>query len=91
MSSTPRSLLTLKRPVAPDHVGQLEERLHKVLASAGLGSRRMLEQRIAGGEIRVNGAAAETGPSVRAGDRVELDGKQFIVATDQHERAQVLV
>jgi 23S rRNA pseudouridine2605 synthase len=91
MSSTPRSLLTLKRPVAPDHVGQLEERLHKVLASAGLGSRRMLEQRIAGGEIRVNGAAAETGSSVRAGDRVELDGKQFIVATDQHERAQVLL
>lgn len=91
MSSTPRSLLTLKRSAVPDHAGQLEERLHKVLANAGLGSRRMLEQRIAGGEIHVNGAAAETGSSVRAGDRVEVDGKQFIVATDQHEHAQVLM
>ncbi|HKV65354.1 MAG TPA: S4 domain-containing protein, partial [Rhodanobacteraceae bacterium] len=89
MSSTSRSLLTLKRPAAPEHGGALEERLHKVLANAGLGSRRMLEQRIAGGEIKVNGAAAETGSSVRAGDRVEVDRKQFVVATDQHEHAQV--
>ena len=91
MSSTSRSLLTLKRPAAHEHGGALEERLHKVLANAGLGSRRMLEQRIAGGEIKVNGNAAETGSSVRAGDRVEVDGKQFVVATDQHEHAQVLM
>jgi 23S rRNA pseudouridine2605 synthase len=91
MSSNPRSLLTLKRPAAEERGGALEERLHKVLANAGLGSRRMLEQRIAGGEIKVNGAAAETGSSVRAGDRVEVDRKQFVVATDQHEHAQVLM
>jgi 23S rRNA pseudouridine2605 synthase len=91
MSSTPRSLLTLKRSPATEHDGSLEERLHKVLANAGLGSRRMLEQRIANGEIRVNGAAAETGLSVRAGDRVEVDNKQFVVATDHHEHAQVLM
>jgi 23S rRNA pseudouridine2605 synthase len=91
MSSTPRSLLTLKRSAATEHDGSLEERLHKVLANAGLGSRRMLEQRIANGEIRVNGAAAETGLSVRAGDRVEVDNKQFVVATDHHEHAQVLM
>ena len=91
MSSTPRSLLTLKRSAAPERDGSLEERLHKVLANAGLGSRRMLEQRIANGDIRVNGAAAETGSSVRAGDRVEIDQKQFVVATDHHEHAQVLM
>jgi 23S rRNA pseudouridine2605 synthase len=91
MSSNPRSLLTLKRSAATEHDGSLEERLHKVLANAGLGSRRMLEQRIADGEIRVNGAAAETGLSVRAGDRVEVDHKQFVVATDHHEHAQVLM
>jgi len=91
MSSTSRSLLTLKRSAEQEHGGALEERLHKVLANAGLGSRRMLEQRIAEGEIKVNGAAAETGSSVRAGDRVEVDRKQFVVATDQHEHAQVLM
>lgn len=89
MSSTPRSLLTLKRadPSGP----ALEERLHKVLANAGLGSRRALEERIAGGEIMVNGEAAQTGCSVRAGDRVEVDHKQFIVATDNHDHAEVLM
>ncbi|HEX7369640.1 MAG TPA: pseudouridine synthase [Rhodanobacteraceae bacterium] len=89
MSTAPRSLLTLKR--SSEDGGQLEERLHKVLANAGLGSRRLLEQRIANGEILVNGTAAETGLSVRSGDRVEIDRKQFIVATDTHEHAQVLM
>ncbi|MGH8182433.1 MAG: pseudouridine synthase [Rhodanobacteraceae bacterium] len=91
MSSTPRSLLTLKRAATQTAEGAIEERLHKVLANAGLGSRRMLEQRIAAGEILVNGTAAQTGSSVRAGDRVEVDHKQFVVATDHHEHAQVLM
>ena len=91
MSSNPRSLLTLKRSPEQADGGALEERLHKVLANAGLGSRRLLEQRIAEGAILVNGQAAQTGSSVRAGDRVEVDRKQFIVATDHHEHAQVLM
>jgi 23S rRNA pseudouridine2605 synthase len=91
MTSAPRSLLTLKRPAAQAADPSLEERLHKVLANAGLGSRRMLEERIGAGEILVNGSAAQTGSSVRAGDRVEVDNKQFVVATDNHDRAAVLM
>lgn len=91
MSTTPRSLLTLKRPTAPGADAALEERLHKVLANAGLGSRRALEQRIAAGEILVNGQVASTGSSVRAGDRVELDHRQFVVASDRRDHAQVLM
>lgn len=91
MSSSPRSLLTLKRSSAQAEGGTFEERLHKVLANAGLGSRRLLEQRIADGEIQVNGKPAQTGSSVSAGDRVQVDGKQFVVATDPHDHAQVLI
>jgi 23S rRNA pseudouridine2605 synthase len=91
MSSAPRSLLTLKRSSVQDAGDTLEERLHKVLANAGMGSRRMLEERIGAGEIMVNGSAAQTGSSVRAGDRVSLDNKQFVVATDDHDRAAVLM
>ena len=91
MNSAPRSLLTLKRPAEHDTGEALEERLHKVLANAGLGSRRMLEERIGAGEIQVNGTVAQTGSSVRAGDRVAVDNKQFVVATDNHERAAVLM
>ena len=91
MTSAPRSLLTLKRSTAQAADSSLEERLHKVLANAGLGSRRMLEERIGASEILVNGSAAQTGSSVRAGDRVEVDNKQFVVATDNHDHAAVLV
>ncbi len=90
MSSAPRSLLTLKRSTT-DPSNAIEERLHKVLANAGLGSRRMLEERIGAGEILVNGSTAQTGSSVRAGDRVEIDRKHFVVATDHHDQAAVLM
>ncbi|HEV7777484.1 MAG TPA: pseudouridine synthase [Luteibacter sp.] len=91
MNAPQRSLLTLKRDGRPEDAALLEERLHKVLANAGLGSRRMLEQRIQAGEVEVNGAAATIGASVHAGDRVVLDGKQFVVATDSRSDAEVLL
>lgn len=87
--NTPRTLLSLKRPQGDAPI--VEERLHKVLANAGLGSRRLLEERIQAGEIRVNGNVAEIGSSVRAGDRVELDGKLFVAVNDSAEHAQVIV
>lgn len=88
MSETPRRVLSLKREGAP--AARIEERLHKVLATAGLGSRRALEERIARGEVKVNGEVAGTGSSVGSGDRVEIDGRAF-VATAQSEPAQVLL
>lgn len=92
MNAPPRSLLTLKRPRAEEAAAPaLEERLHKVLANAGLGSRRMLEQRIQSGEVELNGAPAEIGMSVKAGDRVVMDGKQFVVATDSRDDTEVLI
>lgn len=73
--------LSLKRGDAtPETAPKLEERLHKVLAQAGLGSRRALEQRIAEGLVKVNGEVAQTGMSIRGGDRVELDGKVFVAS-----------
>src|SRR3546814_15593659 len=59
---------------------RLEERLHKVLAQAGLGSHRALEQRIADGLVQVNGEVAQTGMSIGGGDRVEIDGKVFVAS-----------
>ena len=85
--------LSLKRgPTATTETEapRLEERLHKVLAQAGLGSRRALEQRIADGLVKVNGETAQVGMSIRGGDRVELDGKVF-VASALTEPARVLL
>ncbi len=89
MNAPTRTLLTLKRPHGDGPA--VEERLHKVLANAGLGSRRLLEQRIEAGEVKVNGSVAVLGSSVRAGDRVELDSKLFVAVNDSAEHAQVLV
>jgi len=61
-----------------------------VLANAGLGSRRLLEQRIEAGEVQVNGEVATIGSSVRAGDRVEMDSKRFVVVGDNAEQAKML-
>ena len=91
MNAPQKSVLSLKRATPPENAPQVEERLHKVLANAGLGSRRMLEQRIQAGEVEVNGSPANIGASVRAGDRVVIDTKQFVVATDNRDDAEVLV
>ncbi|MEP7042124.1 MAG: pseudouridine synthase [Dokdonella sp.] len=89
--TTARSILKLKRSAEADNAPAVEERLHKVLANAGLGSRRMLEQRIEAGEVQLNGAVATLGQSVHSGDRVEMDNKRFVVVADNAEHAQVIV
>jgi len=86
--AAPRKL-SLNRAAAVE-APRLEERLHKVLAQAGLGSRRALEARIAEGLVQVNGETAQTGMSIKGGDRIELDGKTF-VATALTEPSRVLI
>src|SRR5690242_18675706 len=86
-----RARLSLRKDdSAEGPAAKVEERLHKVLAQAGLGSRRMLEERIAQGLVKVNGEVAQTGQSVRSGDRIEIDGKTF-VASVLTEPASVLI
>jgi 23S rRNA pseudouridine2605 synthase len=81
-NETPRRPLSLKRhETAPSvDASRITERLHKVLAQAGLGSRRALEQRIADGMIKVNGEVAQTGMSISGGDKIEVDGKTFVAS-----------
>ena len=89
MRENTRKVLSLKgNEVEPKT--KISERLHKVLAQAGLGSRRLLEERIAQGAIKVNGETAQTGQSVASGDRIELDGKVF-VATALTEPSSILI
>lgn len=53
----------------------VSERLHKVLAQAGIGSRREMEALIADGRVQVNGETAQVGQSVSPGDRVKVNGR----------------
>ena len=51
------------------------ERLHKLLAQSGVGSRREMELLIAAGRVNVNGETAQTGQSAIPGDRIKVNGK----------------
>lgn len=51
------------------------ERLHKVMAQAGIGSRREMEEWIAAGRITVNGEVAQVGQTVVYGDKVKVGGR----------------
>jgi 23S rRNA pseudouridine2605 synthase len=51
------------------------QRLQKLLAATGLGSRRAIEEWIRAGRVTVNGQVAELGVRATAADEVRVDGK----------------
>ncbi len=59
----------------PEELEAQSERLHKVLAGAGLGSRRDMEQLIQDGRVSINGQPAQVGDKVKPGDIVKVNGK----------------
>jgi 23S rRNA pseudouridine2605 synthase len=59
------------------------ERIQKVLAQAGVASRRKIEELIRDGRITVNGEPAHIGQKVAHGDRVLVNGKG--VALPRHD------
>lgn len=53
----------------------MSDKLHKVLAESGLGSRREMERWIAARRVSVNGKIANIGDRVEEADRILVDGK----------------
>ncbi len=54
----------------------MSDKLQKVLANAGYGSRREMEKWIEQGRISVNGHVATLGDRVEVSDQIRVDGKQ---------------
>jgi 23S rRNA pseudouridine2605 synthase len=71
-------------------VNTMQERVQKVLARCGHGSRRQIEALIGGGRISVNGAVAALGDSLKSGDRVSIDGQRFRVVDNEPAQPRVL-
>ncbi|TNC83177.1 MAG: 23S rRNA pseudouridine(2605) synthase RluB [Oleiphilus sp.] len=67
------------------------ERLQKVLAQAGAGSRREVERWIAEGRISVNGERAKLGDRVLPSDRIQLDGKKVYLPESAEQDNRVIV
>jgi len=68
-----------------------DEKLQKVLARAGYGSRREMEAWIAAGRIRVNGKPAKLGDRVGNDDQISVDGKKLAANTAHSVPQTVLV
>jgi 23S rRNA pseudouridine2605 synthase len=66
------------------------ERLQKLLAAAGFGSRREIETWIAAGRVRVRGQVAKLGDRAAPGDPILLDGKEVKVGAGKGEARVVL-
>lgn len=66
------------------------QRLHKLLALAGLGSRREMEALIKSGRITINGKVAQTGAAAVPTDVVRLDGRPLKLSFEA-ELPQVLL
>jgi len=65
----------------------MAERLQKILANTGLGSRRELEQWIAAGDVRLNGHLAQLGDRATVDDNLVVRGKFYkVVAGDKRRR-----
>lgn len=57
------------------------ERIQKLLAAAGLGSRRGIEEWMRAGRLTVNGQVVKLGDRATTADRFELDGRPLQVLT----------
>lgn len=67
----------------------MSERLHKLLAQHGLGSRREIEKWIAAGRVALNGRPAQLGDRIQPGDRVAIDGKDVTSRLSSTHAARV--
>jgi 23S rRNA pseudouridine2605 synthase len=67
------------------------ERLQKVLAQAGVGSRREMEEWIAAGRVTVNGVAATLGMKVSEGDVIRADRRTIRVRAMKETLPRVLL
>jgi 23S rRNA pseudouridine2605 synthase len=66
-------------------------RLQKLLAAAGFGSRRQVEQWITAGRLTVAGRVAKLGDRAAPGDEVRLDGRKLDLGPQEPSTHQVLL
>lgn len=69
----------------------MSEKLQKVLARVGLGSRRYMEEVIAAGRVSINGRVAQVGERIEPSDELRIDGRKVQFQIEDEIRRRVLI
>ncbi len=69
----------------------MSEKLQKVLARAGKGSRREMETVISAGRVSVNGVVAYLGDRVEGNEQIKLDGHTVVIKSEEDQICRVLM
>lgn len=69
----------------------MSEKIQKVLANAGLSSRRQIELWIKEGRILVNGTPAKLGDRITTEDKVRVDGRDIPLFKSEAKKTRVLL
>jgi 23S rRNA pseudouridine2605 synthase len=77
---------TLTRRKTPAAAEAEPVRIHKLLADAGLGSRREIERWIAEGRITVNGRPATVGERLLGNEKITIDGRPLRLGEPSRHR-----
>lgn len=73
------------------HTNTVPERLQKLIATAGYGSRRWAERLIDQGRIELNNKTAKIGDKAEISDKVKIDGRRVDLARYQEEETKVII
>lgn len=69
----------------------MSEKIQKVLANAGIGSRRQIEGWIKEGRITINGRLATIGDRMTQHDNVCVDGREIKLIKSKNQKTRVLI
>ncbi len=81
----------IKERAAEKRGDEPSQKLHKLLAQAGYGSRRDMEQVIADGRVTVNSQPATVGMRITAEDIVRVDRRPIKISWDEAEAPRILI
>jgi len=80
----------LIRPKAGAKVATVADRAQKVLAAAGFGSRRKVEQWIREGRLLIDGRTAQLGDTLSGDEKVVLDGRQLTIRDNAQPHRHII-
>ena len=69
----------------------MSEKIQKILANAGVGSRRQIESLIQEGRVTVNGIKATIGDRMTYHDKVCVDGREIKLVKSKNQHTRVLL